>query len=191
MESWLSFDHEIQSRCGFCDLKMTSWAERVEHLATHFKQGKTMTDWQGAHGFNFHVEELVENAIAPYIIALERRSLDPFSATNINHLRQPEPFASTGTFVSDLEKELYAFVKAQVTRGHVPSDQEIQNRARVLIYEYDDPWNQTVADDPEWLAQFKKRAGLISVSVTHGLNAYVGDDGRVERYHWLQPLPGI
>jgi hypothetical protein len=44
---------------------------------------------------------------------------------------------------------------------HVPSDAEIQHHARWIIYESDDPWNQTAADHPEWLWRFKKDVGII------------------------------
>ena len=191
MESWISYGHEIQSRCGFCDARMMSWTERVEHLAAHFKHGKTMKDWVGGHGFERYVEQFVENAIPPSLNALEKTTLDPFSASNASHVIQdptPSGFTSTIHSIHHLDEELRAFIKTQVSQGHVPTDMEIQNHARILVYEYDDPWNQTRADLPTWLDQFKKEIGLITVSATHGLNAYVGDDGRIERYRSSQGL---
>jgi hypothetical protein len=43
---------------------------------------------------------------------------------------------------------------------HTPTDAEIQNRARWEIYDDDDPWNQTAADNAEWLIRFKRDVGL-------------------------------
>ncbi|PTB69239.1 hypothetical protein BBK36DRAFT_1110591 [Trichoderma citrinoviride] len=36
-----------ESVCGFCQLKMHSWEERVHHLASHFRRGATMAEWAG------------------------------------------------------------------------------------------------------------------------------------------------
>jgi len=185
MESWISFDHEIQSRCGFCDARLMSWTERVEHLAAHFKQAKTMDDWVGEHEFEPYVEQFVQNSIPPWLIVMEKNTLDPFSASNASHVIQApnqSGLTSTTYCIQYLEEKLGSFVKTQVSQGHVPTDKEIQSHARVLVFEYDDPWNQTEADLPRWLDQFKKKVGLITVTATHGLNAYIGDDGRVERY---------
>lgn len=44
---------------------------------------------------------------------------------------------------------------------HIPSDAEIQNQARWIIFDDDDPWNQTAADNPGWLDEFKHDAGLL------------------------------
>lgn len=38
----------FESACGFCQLKMHSWDERVQHLASHFRRGATMVEWTGA-----------------------------------------------------------------------------------------------------------------------------------------------
>lgn len=42
----------------------------------------------------------------------------------------------------------------------IPSDALIQNQARWIIYDDDDPWNQTAADNAEWLIRFKRDVGL-------------------------------
>jgi hypothetical protein len=61
MNVWVKRDLKIQSRCGFCDLKMGTWTERIEHLAAHFESGQKMTDWSGDYGFEPHIEDMVEN----------------------------------------------------------------------------------------------------------------------------------
>ncbi|KAL7941851.1 hypothetical protein V8C42DRAFT_333899 [Trichoderma barbatum] len=38
---------KYESVCGFCQLKMQSWDERVQHLASHFRRGATMVEWTG------------------------------------------------------------------------------------------------------------------------------------------------
>ncbi|RFU80379.1 hypothetical protein TARUN_1845 [Trichoderma arundinaceum] len=39
---------KFESTCGFCQLKMHSWDERVQHLASHFRRGATMAEWTGS-----------------------------------------------------------------------------------------------------------------------------------------------
>ncbi|KPM37918.1 hypothetical protein AK830_g8635 [Neonectria ditissima] len=48
---------------------------------------------------------------------------------------------------------------------HIPSDEEIQYQARWILFDDDDPWNQTVADNAEWLQQFKVDVGISKQSV--------------------------
>ncbi|KXJ88159.1 hypothetical protein Micbo1qcDRAFT_111845, partial [Microdochium bolleyi] len=63
-----------------------------------------------------------------------------------------------------LTKELYRFVAMCMSPNnpnrHVPSDDELQYQARWIDYDDDDPWNQTPADNPEWLLDFKKLVGI-------------------------------
>jgi hypothetical protein len=65
MEQWRHEMQNLQSRCGFCDAKMASWDERAEHLADHFKEGRSMADWKGSWGFEDHTLEMVENSMPP------------------------------------------------------------------------------------------------------------------------------
>lgn len=65
MEQWKVATPEIRSRCGFCGIVMDTWTIRVDHLAEHFKSGRTMADWQGDWGFDTPVLDMVENSIPP------------------------------------------------------------------------------------------------------------------------------
>lgn len=40
------------------------------------------------------------------------------------------------------------------------TDSMLQREARLILYEEDDPWHQTAADNPEWLNLFKKAHGI-------------------------------
>lgn len=64
-------------------------------------------------------------------------------------------------FANDLRRWVLATMSPSNPGCHVPSDAEIQHHARWIMYESDDPWNQTAADHPEWLWRFKKDAGII------------------------------
>lgn len=65
MEQWKTTTPEIRSRCGFCDVVLDSWSIRTDHLAEHFKKGKSMADWKGGWGFEAPVLDVVENSIPP------------------------------------------------------------------------------------------------------------------------------
>ena len=184
MDSWVSYDYDVRSRCGFCNIELQSWPERVEHLAVHFKQGTTMKHWKGDHGFESRIEDIVENAVPPYMIQFEKTTPDPFSASSDSHRRTATLNADATlhwTSASqcgylDLQKQLNLYIKEQIARDHVPTDHEIRARARILVYGGNDTWNQTRADIPEWLEHFKLRNGLMSLPVAPGRNAYVGCD---------------
>ncbi len=59
-----------------------------------------------------------------------------------------------------LEKELKDWARFQVSTGRIPSDEEIQHQARLIVFKSDDPWNQTMIDDPAILLLFKRQTGL-------------------------------
>lgn len=65
MDCWKCESKQVRSRCGFCGLIMTSWDERAEHIAEHFKARQTMAAWQGDWGFEPHVLDMVENSMPP------------------------------------------------------------------------------------------------------------------------------
>jgi hypothetical protein len=59
-----------------------------------------------------------------------------------------------------LQRELKDWVQLQRAVGKMPSDEEIQRQARLIIYGNDDAWNQTVLDDMSNLNAFKRQNGL-------------------------------
>ncbi|KAF4415911.1 Homeobox 4 [Fusarium acutatum] len=64
-----------------------------------------------------------------------------------------------------LNRELTRFVTSIMSLNnpncHVPTDAEIQHQARRIIFDDDDPWNQTAADNAEWLLRFKRDVGIL------------------------------
>ncbi|RGP60210.1 c2h2 type zinc finger domain-containing protein [Fusarium sporotrichioides] len=67
-------------------------------------------------------------------------------------------------FHEKLGKELGRWVASTMSprnpTSHVPTDDELRHQARWIAYGDDDPWNQTHADNPEWLQRFKDSVGL-------------------------------
>lgn len=222
MDTWKSEATYIKCRCGFCEQEFTSWTERCDHIAKHFRDGVKMKDWRGCRGFDSEVSVFVTNAMPPFLIGEESKSPNPFraSAPNIESYDQPSidvqqhaqdflaiwnqtiPFGtdniptdhfpfdpSEGTaFIANgptmdilntgykpnvristcweiLTVRLGRYVKQQLELGVIPSDEMLQNQARWILYESDDTWNQTSADNKEWLELFKKAHGLPSTAV--------------------------
>jgi hypothetical protein len=204
IDDWKVASAPIASRCGFCDTTLNSWDERTEHLAAHFRSGKTMADWHGELGFSPEINARVSNAFPPYLIAAQAETLVPFSATNhesIDHTKQVisqmeaellmsdahshighsytenfmpvvndtqpnvEPQLQAGVetrlFADILTRHLARFARQQVLLGVLPTDEMFQRESRRVLYQDgDDEWNQTVADNPEWIKQFRERMGF-------------------------------
>ncbi|KAK5108550.1 hypothetical protein LTR62_008207 [Meristemomyces frigidus] len=187
IETWQATIVNINSRCGFCGQRFTVWQERVDHLTAHFKAGVRMREWKGCRGLDPAVAAQVTNAMPPYLIGMESVSPLPFSATNRTswHLRQPceggqevsEFYASdpvtraAGTGLGSdywtkatcweiLTVRLGKYANEMAKEGVVLTDEMLQRKARTIMYGSDDAWNQTAADNPEWLDLFKKAHGL-------------------------------
>ncbi|KAF4339528.1 homeobox 4 [Fusarium beomiforme] len=128
MEEWKSKHEDVVSRCGFCGITMTTWSERVDHLAEHFKEGRTMADWKGNWGFDAVTLEMVENSMPPYLIDYERNSPLPFST------QQGAPYSSTSAFEL-LQLELHYFY-SNYTDIHqsIPPDETLHLEACCIIF---------------------------------------------------------
>ncbi|KAG9389021.1 Homeobox-KN multi-domain protein [Pyrenophora tritici-repentis] len=63
-------------------------------------------------------------------------------------------------FDSDMRRWAASTLSPKNPNCHIPSDEEIQHQARWIMYDGDDPWNQTPADFPSWLWRFKKDVGI-------------------------------
>ncbi|AEO66951.1 uncharacterized protein THITE_2115555 [Thermothielavioides terrestris NRRL 8126] len=146
MEQWKATTPEIRSRCGFCGAVMDTWSIRVDHLAEHFKKGKSMADWKGDWGFDAPVLDMVENSIPPYLIHDERNSLNPFEAS------QPSVASARNAFEL-IKSELTAYIdNKRDTEGKVPTDEELQRAACALIYDAEALASKsTVGPTASWL----------------------------------------
>ncbi|KAI0889208.1 uncharacterized protein GGS22DRAFT_153416 [Annulohypoxylon maeteangense] len=71
--------------------------------------------------------------------------------------KDPKTIDSTIHNYSRLERELAEYLQEQRSMGIEPGDADLQRQARIIIYDTDDGWNQTAADDKEWLSRFRQR----------------------------------
>lgn len=142
MEDWKVKHEHVLSRCGFCDINMTTWSERARHLAEHFKEGLTMADWKGNWGFDAITLEMVENSMPPCRCSVSFRNLPlTLSQTLLTmsgippclsqhrkarHTAQPVPLNSsnwsstTFTPITSTRTTLYQATRF-FTQKHVPS----------------------------------------------------------------------
>ncbi|KAF5970441.1 hypothetical protein FCOIX_10425 [Fusarium coicis] len=178
LDDWRTPPPPISSRCGFCDLRLNSWQDRADHLAQHFRQGKTMAEWEGDHNFEPSIAAQVRNALPPYLLANEALTMVPFSATDPT---VPDHFAQieerNGKLVPDPKQEqvdpgfeltpdsytkflawhLGRFAQQSFASGVFPTDEMFQGEARRLVYGSDDNWEQTIADNEQWIATFRRQ----------------------------------
>ncbi|KAJ4031921.1 hypothetical protein NW761_012932 [Fusarium oxysporum] len=120
---------DVRSRCGFCGLVMNTWQARVDHLAEHFKLGKTMADWKGEWGFDAAILKNVERAIPPSdLIDYEKTTPNPFAASD-------PPLSSPANAYELLKLEIDYYIECFLDRnGKLPSNDEIQLEAcRVIL----------------------------------------------------------
>ncbi|KAJ5227856.1 hypothetical protein N7489_008564 [Penicillium chrysogenum] len=167
-ETWRSEVTNVNSRCGFCKQTFTRWADRNNHLAAHFREGLLMKEWKGCRGLDPAVALAVENAMPPYLIGAECTGINPFSAStrcpnpqNVNNESYPQQKANIQpTPFEQLTERLIRFVRERQSIGVPVTDDAIQHEARCFVYGDEDPWNQTAADNADWLRLFKDGMGL-------------------------------
>ena len=147
MDSWKVATPEIRSRCGFCGIIMDSWSIRVEHLAEHFKGGKSMADWKGDWGFEEQVLGIVENGMPPCKFLLfvilnfqiliradlihdERNSPNPYTATQHD--------VQLGKTLEDFVKLwLVDYINDRVVKGVTPTDDDLIAEAKRVVRKAD------------------------------------------------------
>jgi hypothetical protein len=83
----------------------------------------------------------------------------PITANDADpHLQQG---VETRLFADILTRHLARFARQQMLLGAIPTDEMFQRESRRVLYQdADDEWNQTVADNPEWIKQFRERTGF-------------------------------
>ncbi|KAJ5089626.1 Homeodomain [Penicillium argentinense] len=65
LDAWRGSGGNVQSRCGFCDCSLPTWATRAEHIAAHFKKGARMAQWNGDWGLDVSAMSILRSAVLP------------------------------------------------------------------------------------------------------------------------------
>ncbi|KAG8407106.1 hypothetical protein J3458_020600 [Metarhizium acridum] len=121
---------------------------RVEEVCTH--PSETVANW---------LLRLITSS-TEWLEPFRRRANLPRSE-DVQHQtvrsKDPRSIDSTIHSHSRLERELADYLRQQRSIGHEPTDEDLQRQARIIIYEFDDGWNQTAADSIQWLESFRNR----------------------------------
>lgn len=156
-KAWKTPVPELHSRCGFCGIDLETWTDRVEHLADHFKMGKTMADWSGDWGFDDVIGNSLENAIPPCEYSDYRKGTMLISVKDLVHVERtsPYPFQASGVPPESprsayelLTLELSFFVQNyHHNNGHLPEDSAMQLEACRIIFASE---ALLLEEDPYW-----------------------------------------
>ncbi|RMD41507.1 hypothetical protein DV735_g3603, partial [Chaetothyriales sp. CBS 134920] len=84
---------------------------------------------------------------------------------------EPDQMTKDSNCWARLEDELSKFVAQHKIAGTIPTNQQIQDAARMIIFEDDDPWNWTCADNQQWLDTFKYQQGIGGVTQSMGITS--------------------
>lgn len=187
LDDWKKEMKNFTSRCGFCDMVLDSWDDRVSHLAKHFRKGSTMKDWKGDHDFAPHITAQLQNAYPPYLLGWESECIVPFSATSkdvrdqysllmsgtnmtnevAGHPERQNPETSLAGhdeqtmpqlpgFLDVFTRHLSQYGRKQMELGVIPTDEMFQSEARKVLFHTEDAWDQTIADNADWLSAFRR-----------------------------------
>ncbi|UKZ93386.1 uncharacterized protein TrAFT101_008301 [Trichoderma asperellum] len=160
MKQWKSKVTRVKSRCGFCDSTFSLWSDRNDHIAEHFRAGAKMKDWKGCRGLEPAVALLVKHAIPPYLIGIESNDIEPFSGSRAALQAGKSCAEALPTPFESLTARLGEFVQTKAAEGKSISDEMLQREARIILYDDEDPLNNTPADNLAWLKLFKQGYGL-------------------------------
>lgn len=64
--------------------------------------------------------------------------------------------SSSMAFPEFLVHHLGKYAQRQMSLGVIPTDEMFQTEARRIVYDTSDPWDQTLADNKDWLSCFKE-----------------------------------
>lgn len=121
---------------------------RVEEVSTH--PSDTVANW---------LLRLITSSTG-WLAPFRRRAHLPRSEDvkdRIHRSTDPLLIDSTVHNYTRLERDLGDYLTSQRALGLEPTDEDLQRQARIIIFEFDDGWNQTAADNVQWLESFKNR----------------------------------
>lgn len=116
-----------------------------------------------SHGSLDHTQQVISQ------LEIERRQYDASlgpqpTLHNLPTLDERMPIQEDNgarLFADVLSTHLARFARQKMMLGVVPTDEMFQRESRRVLYQdADDAWNQTVADDPNWIQEFRERTGI-------------------------------
>jgi hypothetical protein len=140
-----------------------NWESLIGAEAIQEAMDTTMPDFEGmltstapAHGFPAHHEPAATGfASNPFYESIDY---------SLHHSSPSRSSPGPVTCWEILTVQLGQFARDQMALGIIPTDEQLQVQARTVIYGDEDAWNQTAADNTEWLELFKKAHGMPSTA---------------------------
>lgn len=68
-----------------------------------------------------------------------------------------ETMVPLNTFTGILTQHLSRYARQQMSLGIIPTDEMFQQESRKLLYDSEDSWNQSIADNPAWISSFRQQ----------------------------------
>lgn len=101
---------------------------------------------------NDHLSQMISRAT--FSEAEDSQHVSP-KAAEMDPEAVQEPRFQLDSYTEVLTRHLSHYVQQNMRLGVIPTDEMFQLEARRLLFDSEDSWNQTMADNPEWLAKFR------------------------------------
>ncbi|KAK7591481.1 hypothetical protein V3481_006127 [Fusarium oxysporum f. sp. vasinfectum] len=112
------------------------------------------------------VPPLLSSGGLPAISSNDHEHWRPPSGSNSPPISLGQKIVSLndGNMYRGLTRDLTRYVARTISplnpTSHIPTDEELQYQARWIMYDSHDVWNQTPADNLDWLTEFKRDSGF-------------------------------
>ncbi|OQE13743.1 hypothetical protein PENSTE_c046G05098 [Penicillium steckii] len=121
-------------------------------------ESRTLVAFSATNGaVNDHLAQMLSRARSENEADKSRESSQPYAAKGssiecVQVNEEPRLDCYTEVFT----RHLSHYAQRIMSRDIIPSDEMFQSEARSMLFDSEDPWNQTMADNQVWLAQFRK-----------------------------------
>lgn len=92
---------------------------------------------------------------------VQQHGVFPPSGTEPGFSQSP---VNTKVYIDLLMQHLSRYAHEQAKLGIIVTNEMFQQESRRVLYSCEDSWNQTIADNTEWLVAFRRQYGLLNIS---------------------------
>ncbi|KAM0281181.1 hypothetical protein ACHAO9_010869 [Fusarium lateritium] len=118
-----------------------------------------------SHGTKDHLSQIQQASEQTQNIWNKEHKATPTSGPELSpeSTTQPRPLGTVNEDTSDmtfpevLTLHLGRYAQEQMKLGIIPGDKMFQDEARRIMFDSVDPWDQTIADNEDWLMLFRNR----------------------------------
>jgi hypothetical protein len=117
-------------------------------------ESRTLVPFSATNGaVNDHLSQMLTRA--SFLNAAGEPQMRPESEVPEVELR-PDAEPQLDSYTEVLTRHLSHYARQMMSRGIIPTDEMFQTEARRLLFDSEDQWNQTLADNMEWLTKFRR-----------------------------------